>query len=598
MIDTPNENTHTDEATTLIDVLLRHAYLQPGRLAYTFLMDGEKEEAHLTYKELDQKARAVGAVLQNLGADKERILLLYPPQLDYIAAFLGCLYAGAVAVPAYPPDPTRLQRTLPRLLSIIKDAQPLVALTTSPILSMAKLLAAQAPLLREIRWLATDTIADEIAQQWQAPDVTQDTLAMLQYTSGSTASPKGVMLSHGNLIYNSRMIQTAHNHNEQSTFVSWLPIYHDMGLIGNVLHPLCLGSRGVLMSPLAFLQKPIRWLQAVSHYQAHTSGAPNFAYDLCVRKTTPEQRAGLDLSSWRVAFNGAEPVYHRTLERFFEAFEPHGFRRDAFCPCYGLAEAALLVSGGYPTDFPVFCAVDATALEANQISITTPEQENARILVSCGRTWLEQKIVIVDPESGRRCSPNKIGEIWISGDNVGWGYWNNREATREDFQAYLADTGKGPFLRTGDLGFLREGELFITGRHKDLIIIDGLNHYPQDIERTVEQSCDVIRHGSCAAFSVDIDGAERLVIVAEVVRHYWSDRHRQSEEGQPMTQQHLSVGEITDMMGKAVSKQHNLRIHDVLLIKPGSIPKTSSGKIQRHACRTGYLTKEFVLVEE
>jgi acyl-CoA synthetase (AMP-forming)/AMP-acid ligase II len=564
------------EATSLVELVRWRAHQTPERPAYTFLTDGEANAVQFTYQELDRQARAIAAWLQSFGAPGDRALLLYHPSLDYIAAFFGCLYAGVVAVPAYPPRPNR---PMPRIQAILKDAQATFLLTTSSILTDIEARFTQYPELEELRCLPTDRIPAAIEERWQLPSVDEKTLAFLQYTSGSTSTPKGVMVSHGNLLYNEHMLQHGFVTNEESTFVSWLPLYHDMGLIGNVIQSLYIGAHIVLMSPLVFLQRPIRWLQAISQYRAHVAGAPNFAYELCVNKTTPEQRASLDLSSWKVAFNGAEPVRAATLDRFTTAFEPYGFRRESFYPCYGLAEATLFVSGGIKSAVPVLQPVQSAALENNQVCLASDTDEQQRTLVGCGKTWLDQQIVIVDPETSARSTADRVGEIWLSGPNVAQGYWNRPNETKETFQAYLSDTGEGPFLRTGDLGFMRDGELFVTGRLKDLIIIGGSNHYPQDIELTAEQSHSIIRPGCSAAFSVDIDGAEQLVVVAEVERNY-----RHQDDGS-------NIGDVSKAIRQAVAQHHDLQVHTVLLLKTGSIPKTSSGKIQRHACRIGFLNQ-------
>ena len=564
--------------STLVDVLRWRALHQADRRAYTFLVNDGEKEISLSYGELDRRARAIGVLLQQIGAAGEHVLLLYPPGLEYIAAFFGCLYAGGIAVPSYPP---RLNRPDSRLRAIVSDAQATVALATTHILSNAERRFAHTPELGSLHWLATDTLANDssanseqaLAEEWRDPAITGETLAFLQYTSGSTAAPKGVMVSHENILHNERMIQQAFGLTEQSTVVGWLPVYHDMGLIGNVLQPLYAGSHCVLMSPMDFLQQPLRWLKAISHYQAHTSGGPNFAYDICVRKIAPEQRAPLDLSSWEVAFNGAEPVRHQTLERFATAFAPCGFRREAFYPCYGLAEATLFVSGGLKSAPPVLYTLRGLELERDRIVMTTAGDKDGRTLVGCGRTWSDQEIVVVDPESSTRRPSNRIGEIWVRGPNVARGYWNRPDETEHSFRAYLADTGEGPFLRTGDLGFLRDGELFITGRIKDLIIIRGRNHYPQDIELTVVESHPALRSGCGAAFSVDVDDEERLVIAQELERD-----HRKAD-----------VDEVARAIRQAVAENHELQVHAVVLLKPTRIPKTSSGKIRRRACRAAFL---------
>ncbi|HZG51912.1 MAG TPA: AMP-binding protein, partial [Pyrinomonadaceae bacterium] len=561
-----------DEFSSLVELLRLRAAEGRGRASYIFLADGGAEEARLTHAELDLKARAVGAWLQAREARGERALLLYPAGLEFVAAFFGCLYAGTVAVPVYPP---RRNRSLLRLQSIIADAQATFALTTAAILEKLAPVLAATPELAAVRWLTTDDLPDALADEWRAPaEIDERTLAFLQYTSGSTAAPKGVMVTHGNLLSNERMIRRACEHTEDSTFVGWLPLYHDMGLIGNVLHPLYLNSACVLMSPVTFLQKPLNWLEAITRYRAATSGGPNFAYDLCVRRITPEQREGLDLSSWTTAFNGAEPVRHATLERFARTFEPHGFRRQALYPCYGLAEATLFVSGGTRASEPATLRVKTAALERHRVEPCDDVEadETSRILVSSGHAAEGQRIVVVEPETCVPCVEGRVGEIWVSGASVAQGYWNRPEETERAFGARLDGADGETFLRTGDLGFQLGGELFVTGRLKDLIIVRGRNHYPQDIELTVERSHSSLRPGCGAAFSVEAGGEERLVVVQEV------DRQRPSPPD-----------EIFARVRQAVAEEHELQPYAVCLIKTGSIPKTSSGKIQRQSCRAAFL---------
>lgn len=590
--------------STLIDILRFRARHQTDRLAYTFLKDGETDEAHLTYGELDRQARAIGAQLQRLGATGERVLLLYPSGLEYISAFFGCLYAGSIAVPAYPP---RFNRTVERLEAIVADAQATVALTTTALLSKTDHWFVQAPDLATLSWLATDSLTGQNEAEWQEPDIDGNTLAFLQYTSGSTGTPKGVMLSHGNLLNNIRMIQQSFQNTERSIGVSWLPLYHDMGLIGCLLHPLHVGFRCILMSPIAFLQRPVRWLQAISRYKATGSGAPNFAYEMCVQKVTPAQRATLDLSSWEIAFNGAEPVRQETLDGFAQTFESCGFRRRAFHPCYGLAEGTLIVSGGIKTAQPITYTVQKTALEQHRMALPCIGTEGAQTFVGSGSRLSErQRIVIVDPETCLQCPPNQIGEIWVSGPSVAQGYWNRPDETEHHFGARLADTGEGPFLRTGDLGFLHQDELFVTGRLKDVMIIRGRNHYPQDIELTVEQSHPSLRPGCGASFSVDVAGEERLVVVQEVERHHLPRRqhaprrHRVNLDPgfEPSCPQPFDFDTLVNGIRQAVAEQHGVQAYAVVLLRAGSIPKTSSGKTQRYACRERFSAQTLDVVEQ
>ncbi|MBD2726429.1 amino acid adenylation domain-containing protein [Nostoc sp. FACHB-892] len=561
------------EFSTLVELLRYRSSQQAKQLSYTFLADGETESDRLTYQELDRSSRAIASQLQSLGLSGERALLLYPPGLEYLAAFFGCLYAGVVAVPAYPP---RNQRNTPRILAILEDSQAAIILTTAAIVSQVQSLFADKFDIDNIHWLATNNLAPDIEEGWQEPPINTDTLAFLQYTSGSTGTPKGVMLSHGNLLHNAVVTRQYMEHSSSSKFVTWLPIYHDMGLIGGVLQPLYGGFPCIMMPPAVFLQRPYRWLEAISRYRGTTSGAPNFAYELCIEKITSEQRSTLDLSSWSVAFNGAEPIRQETLERFAATFAECGFRPEAFYPCYGMAEATLMVSGSGKNALVTTKTLQKTALESNHIVDAATNEENSTALVSCGQVVPQQHIVIANPETLTRCDPDEVGEIWVSGPSIGHGYWNRPEETEQTFHAYLQDTGvnraSGPFLRTGDLGFLHNGELFITGRVKDLIIIRGRNLYPQDIELTAERSHNALRSGSVAAFAVEVEKEERLVVVQEL-----------EFRAKP------NIDEVTAAIRQAITEEHEVQVYAVVLIKAGTIPKTSSGKIQRRASKAGFL---------
>jgi len=399
-------------------------------------------------------------------------------------------------------------------------------------------------------------------------------LAFLQYTSGSTGTPKGVMVSHGNLLFNSADIDRGCEYTSESVVVTWLPTFHDMGLIYGVIQPLYKGIPCYMMAPTSFLQQPIRWLEAISRYKATHSCAPNFAYQLCVDKVTREQLATLDLSSWCIAFNGAEPVRADVLKRFAEVLKPCGFNLRTFCPAYGLAEATLKVTATRAKDLPTFYTVQSEALRQNRVVEAQEQEPGSLTLVGCGYTEIDTKIAIVHPESLATCPPGEVGEIWVSGSTVAQGYWMRDQASEQTFGAHLANAGEEPFLRTGDLGFLLDGELFVTGRIKDMIIIRGQNHYPQDIELTVQKSHSALRPNCGAAFSVEVEGVERLVIAQEVERSYLRQ---------------LDVDEVVKAIRQAVSEQHQLQVYAVVLLKTASIPKTSSGKIQRHACRDGFL---------
>ncbi|WP_313930037.1 non-ribosomal peptide synthetase [Trichocoleus sp. FACHB-262] len=554
---------------TMVELLRERASQQANQRAFTFLADGETESDWLTYADFDQRSRAIAAQLQALNLQGERALLLYPPGLDYLTAFFGCLYAGVVAVPAYPP---RNARNTPRILSMVQDAEAAIALTTSSLVDKIQSLLSEHTALDSLQWLTTDQLPKHLANDWQEPQLDKDTLAFLQYTSGSTGTPKGVMVSHGNLLHNAATTYQYMGHSPESVFVSWLPAYHDMGLIGGILQPLYGGFPCVLMPPATFLQRPYRWLQAISRYKATTSGGPNFAYDLCAQKITLEQRQTLDLSNWQVAFNGAEPVRGETLKAFAETFAECGFRPEAFYPCYGMAEATLMVSGGSPGIAPPIKTVQAIALEQDQILEATPDTEDTRLLVGCGQSIPDQTVAIAHPQNLTSCAEGQVGEVWVTGPSVGQGYWNRLEETQATFGAYLADTVAGPFLRTGDLGFLQEGELFITGRVKDLIIIRGRNLYPQDIERTAEQSHPSLKIGAGAAFTVEVNQEERLVVVQELEFRQQPDMEK-----------------VAGAIRGAIAQAFEVQVYAVVLLKPGHIPKTTSGKIQRRACRADFL---------
>lgn len=565
--------------TTLIDLLQYRASTAPAQHAYSYLLDGEADEVRWNYGELDRRARAIAAWLQSFGGEGARALLLYPSGLDYIAAFFGCLYAGVVAVPAYPPQ---RQRGLPRVQAILADSRARFVLSTTSVCDLLKRVTSKAEGYQDfstLQWLNTDLVEPGIEERWVPPGLTPDALAFLQYTSGSTGTPKGVKVSHGNLLHNQRAIQESFGHTAEDVIVGWLPLHHDMGLIGNMLQPLYIGAPCILMSPVHVLQKPFRWLSAISKYRATTSGGPNFSYELCARQVTDAQCVDLDLHSWTLAFNGAEPVRIATIERFSERFRECGFRRQAFYPCYGLAEATLLVTGGTKGAEPV---VRSRADDDDSQKTPQPSNGQDTRIVGCGSARAGQSIRIVHPESAVPCPDGQEGEIWVGGPSVAQGYWQREEESRAIFQATLATNGDGPFLRTGDLGFMRDGALFITGRLKDLIIIRGRNHYPQDIERTVEDCHPSFRSGGCAAFSITQDEEEQLVVVQEI--------HPRARM--------IDVPAIADVIRRTVAQFHELSVSAVVLIKAGSLPKTSSGKVQRGLCRTQFIAQSLSVVGE
>jgi acyl-CoA synthetase (AMP-forming)/AMP-acid ligase II len=565
----------THRLDSLITLLELRAAEQGSNRAYTFLTDGERESDTLHYGQLATNAKAIAATLAERGLEPgDRALLLYAPGLDFIEAFFGCLYAGVIAVPAYPPHSAQLARTLPRLLSVTSDADVAIVLCTRSMAALAPELGKVAPLFRTLTWLATNDVPREAGTAWCRPPVDRDSLAFLQYTSGSTSAPKGVMVSHGNLLHNLAGLNHLEANDVDSVSVSWLPVIHDMGLIEGVLVPMYADYPAYLMSPESFLQRPMRWLQAITRYRGTNSGGPNFAYDLCVRKSSPPQREMLDLSTWRCAYNGAEPIRRDTLVRFHETFRSTGFQWKSFYPVYGLAESTLLVTSGGRDDEPLSCDADADALAQGVVRNSTTEKRRATPIVACGPVWSETKLRIVDPETCVECAPGSIGEIWIASESVAQGYWRRPEQSALTFGARLAN-GAGPWLRTGDLGTLYESELLVTGRLKDLLIVRGSKHYPQDLELTSERQHAAIRAGCCAAFTVDgIDG-DAIALAAEIDA-------RQLDIG--TTQLH----DIAASIRRAVVEQHGVQLHAIALLKPGTLPKTTSGKLQRHACRAAF----------
>ncbi len=564
--------------TTLVEALDWRARYEPQARAYTFLVDGEEQEANLSYAELDGVTRRLAARLDAHGASGERVLLCLPPGLDYITAFFACLRVGAVAVCAYPPDPLRPQRSLPRLEAIVDDAGAAFALTTEALRGPLEALLEKSPVAAGLTWLTTDLETGAESSETQAPfaftgpTLSPDSLAFLMYTSGSTGTPRGVVVSHRSALENMSRFP-GFEARPPTAFVSWLPFFHDLGLFFGILHPMVRGVPAILMSPTAFLQRPVRWLKAISRYGGSVTGGPNFAFDLCVSKSTPAERRGLDLSGLTLALNGAEPIRPETLERFSRTFEPYGFRPESFYPSYGLAEATCSVSGGSAPGQPIVIRAERAALEKGRLVQAEAEADSGPVLnlVGCGVSLQGQEIRIVNPETLAACAPDEVGEIWVGGPAVGLGYWGRPAETEYTFRAHLAD-GAGPFLRTGDLGLLQGGELFIAGRLKDLIVIRGRNHYPQDLELTVERSEAALRPGGVIAFSIERGGEERLVLVSEV-------------QPTPAT----DPAEINRRVRRAVAEQHDLEVENLMLLAPGSLPKTSSGKPQRRACRQLYL---------
>ncbi|NMX87848.1 non-ribosomal peptide synthetase [Pseudomonas sp. WS 5010] len=542
---------------TLVQSLQRRAAQTPDQVALRFLAESADDTVVLSYRDLDLRARTIAAALQASAGPGERAVLLFPSGPDYVAAFFGCLYAGVIAVPAYPPESTRRHHQ-ERLLSIIADAEPTLLLTSSGLRDALGQIQAAPPLL------CVDELHSELAADWVAPHLQDDDIAFLQYTSGSTALPKGVQVSHGNLVANELLIRRGFgiDLNPDDVIVSWLPLYHDMGLIGGLLQPIFSGVPCVLMSPAYFLGRPLRWLEAISQYRGTISGGPDFAYRLCSERVSDSALERLDLSHWRVAYSGSEPIRLDTLERFAEKFARCGFTPSNFFASYGLAEATLFVAGGTRGQGIPALRLDEQALAANRAE---PGQGSA--IMSCGSSQPEHGVLIVEPHTLAELADNCIGEIWATGPSIAHGYWRNPEATAKTFVQHAGRT----WLRTGDLGFMRGGEVFITGRLKDLLIVRGHNLYPQDIEQTVEREVEVVRKGRVAAFAVNDQGLEGIGIAAEISRS---------------VQKILPPEALVKAIRQAVAEAYQEAPCVVVLLNPGALPKTSSGKVQRSACRT------------
>lgn len=598
--------------SSIWEILEERARTDPDRMVYCYLDEGEFETERLTYGELGRRARAIAATLQQHCRPGDRALLIYSPGLEFITALFACFAAGVIAVPACPP---RLElvadgtRPLELIAENCRPALILVGATAAPGLQRA---CAGSTLLAGLPCLRSDVVDEARGADYAPVTLKRDRPALLQYTSGSTGEPRGVILTHGNLLANEHVIQLALDHRtaeRPGLGVCWLPFWHDMGLVGNVLQAIYVDGACYLMSPLIVLQRPVRWLEAISKYRAHTSGGPGFAFDLCVNRITPEQKASLDLSCWESAPVGAEPISYPIMERFAEAFASCGFRMEAFYPCYGLAEATLFATGGRKADLPVVRRFQNEELEfrsggngshpdqadrlrpcASSQPEAPPEPippetiENAQagdtaLLVGCGQTWTDHELLIVDPNTHRVCPHGTIGEIWFRGPSVAAGYWNRPRETGETFDAHLADSGAGPFLRTGDLGLICDGELFVAGRLKDLIVIRGQNHYPQDIESTVCAVHDAFRINTTAAFSIPGDVGERLVVLQEIDRQT----------------RRLDIDQLRREVRHAVAQRHQLQLADLVFLRNGTIPKTTSGKVRRHECRQRYLDGKLLL---
>ncbi len=565
------------EFRDLIELIQHQSGKFQDKTAYVLLEDGSNESRRISFSELEQASCKVAAYLQNHYQKGERCILLFPSGIEFIVALLGTLMAGLVAVPAYPP---RRNRNAERFWSILGDCEAKAILASeNNKKDLLRFFGEDERLPSEHVYHAGDFPENEPG--WKNPGVSPDDVAILQYTSGSTGEPRGVMVSHRNILNNFAVVSNSFGHDEDLVGVNWLPNYHDMGLFGTTLQTLYKGGTSYIIPPQAFIKDPAAWLKSVSRFGAQTIGCPNFGLDYCCDKISAEDKAQIDFSSVKVFFCGAEPIHRESLERFQQEFSQCGFREEMFYPTYGLAEATLMVSGGDYRQRPVYFTADKKALEARNELEHSDRDAAAKDIVACGFPWLGNDIVVVDPDRGNILEEGRIGEIWTSGPSVCQGYWKNEEATEAVFRARLAEGNQEPYLRTGDLGFIYNAQLYISGRLKDMIIIRGQNYYPQDIERIAEASNDAVRDYGTAAFAVNKASEERLVIVAEIERTHMRD---------------LQANEVFTAIRESIAREFELQLYAIALVRTGSIPRTTSGKIQHRASKLAFLDNELSLL--
>jgi acyl-CoA synthetase (AMP-forming)/AMP-acid ligase II len=569
---------------TIPEIIQARAILTPERIAYIYLKDGEEDKDVITYKELDKSARIIAQRLLEINAKGERALMLYHPGTDFIKALYGCFYAGVIAVPAYAP---RKNRSLDRIKTLVVDSGATIVLCVTEIHNLFERSFSDFEELKSMQWVPTDQCLTTEPEMIELALPLPTDIALLQYTSGSTGLPKGVMVTHQNIIRNLEFIRQCFSLRPESVSVSWLPSFHDMGLIDGVIGPCYNGFTGVLMPPVAFIQKPVRWLKAIMKYKGTHGGAPNFAYDLCVEGVQFEERQNLNLSSMETLYCGAEPIRKDTIDRFIKTYSEYGFRANAMFPCYGMAETTLIIAGPEALRGPVYLNVSASALEMNKIVPVIENEHDSRFLAGVGYNWIDTDVKIVNPDTLELTKQDEVGEIWISGSIVTAGYWNKEEVTLNTFHARIKDNsgneGHRNYLRTGDLGFFHNGELYITGRLKDMVILQGKNLYPQDIEFIVEKSHPAMRANASAAFSIEKDNTEKLVIVAEVERSWIRD---------------LNTEEVCDAIRNNIAEEFEQEVYAIQLLRTASILKTSSGKIQRKACQKAFLSGTLEVVGE
>ena len=564
------------ESESLVEILVKRADLQPNHVVYRYLGDGVNETEKFAFKEIDVVARAIADELAKKLVRGDRVLLLFPQGLQYIAALYGCFYGGFIAIPAYPP---RRNRKTDRINAIIEDSGAAACLATREVFNTVERNFSDNSLFAELQWFIYEEVSKSGSPSTIARLPKPEEVAFIQYTSGSTGNPKGVMITHENIIYNSDFIRRSFGFSSDTIGMNWLPVFHDMGLIGGIFQAAFLGLLNVGMPPVAFLKNPLNWLKAIDKYKATTGGGPNFGYDYCVQKIKPEEVNGLDLSSIKNFYCGGEPVRRKTFEAFPKAFSAAKVRTNQMFAVYGMAETTLIVTGGDPATEPHYVRVSKEALSRNRLVFVSPDEKGVD-LVSNGHVWMETEIAIVNPDTFEETDENSIGEVWIKGPTVAKGYWNKPEETRRTFKAFMKNNS-GPWLRSGDLGFIFKNELYITGRLKDLIIIRGVNYYPNDLEYSVQNAHPAFKSNAGAAFSVQYDGIEKLVIVQELERNFLRN---------------ADFDALMAQIRKTVADDHELEVYAVVLIRTGSIPLTSSGKIQRRQTRYEYLTDRLNVV--
>jgi len=564
----------------LVKMLQFRSSSQNSETACILLEDGFTEKEVRTFGEIDLRAKSVGASLQKLGKKGDPVLLLFPTGIDFIIGLFGCFYAGMIAIPAYPPRKNKVNE---RFHSILNNSEAQIILTNDLLFKNINTYLESKSLDSQINVLNYNEIEPECSKDWIDPEIDSDDLAILQYTSGSTGEPNGVMVSHANILYNCEFIYQSYDLSQKSTLVNWLPNFHDMGLIGCVIEPIYGGFKNVMIPPNVFLQNPQTWLNAISKYKGTTAGGPNFCFDFCLERIPEEKRKGIDLSSLTVFWTGAETIRKTSIEEFTNDFRDSQFRKHQFFPCYGLAEATLIVTGGKLDKEPVYLKLNRKAIEVNSIEPATQAHSETENYVGCGFPWINTTVYIVDPKTHQKCNKNEIGEIWVSGPAVAQGYWNNPQLTNQVFNAHIKNSNEGPFLRTGDLGFVREDQLFVTGRLKELIIVNGKNYYPQDIENIMHHSHDALRINAGAAFSVEWENKERLVVINEINRTFIQD---------------LNADEVINSIRKAIFEEYDILPYSIILIKTGSLMKTTSGKIKRRASKEAFLDDKLVKLAE